>query len=154
MKTNTAGENQKRILVVEGHPQYFVSHRLPWARAAREAGYEIHVTALKTGDGDRVREEGFRYHELAEQDRSKNPATELRFLCRLYHLLCALAWLFVFGGDGVGAGAAMGHHALPHLCASPPQSDHHVPEPRRREDLRVSRRRSQRAHGRHARVGR
>lgn len=90
MKTNTAGENQKRILVVEGHPQYFVSHRLPWARAAREAGYEIHVTALKTGDGDRVREEGFRYHELAEQDRSKNPATELRFLCRLYHLLCAL----------------------------------------------------------------
>ena len=90
MKTNTTGENQKRILVVEGHPKYFVSHRLPWARAAREAGYEIHVTALKTGDGDRVREEGFRYHDLAEQDRSKNPATELRFLYRLYRLLCAL----------------------------------------------------------------
>ena len=90
MKTNTTGENQKRILVVEGHPKYFVSHRLPWARAAREAGYRIHVTALKTGDGDRVREEGFRYHDLAEQDRSKNPATELRFLYRLYHLLCAL----------------------------------------------------------------
>ena len=90
MKTNTTGENQKRILVVEGHPKYFVSHRLPWARAAREAGYEIHVTALKTGDGDRVREEGFRYHDLAEQDRSKDPATELRFLYRLYHLLCAL----------------------------------------------------------------
>lgn len=90
MKMNTTGENQKRILVVEGHPKYFVSHRLPWAQAAREAGYEIHVTALKTGDGDLVREEGFRYHELAEQDRGKNPATELRFLYRLYHLLCAL----------------------------------------------------------------
>jgi glycosyltransferase involved in cell wall biosynthesis len=85
-----SGEGQSRVLIVEGHPQYFVSHRLPWAQAAREAGYEIHVTALKTGDGDRVREEGFRYHDLAEQDRSKNPATELRFLYRLYHLLCAL----------------------------------------------------------------
>jgi hypothetical protein len=40
MKMNTTGENQKRILVVEGHPKYFVSHRLPWARAARDAGDE------------------------------------------------------------------------------------------------------------------
>ena len=38
MKTNTTGENQKRILVVEGHPKYFVSHRLPWVQDAREAG--------------------------------------------------------------------------------------------------------------------
>jgi glycosyltransferase involved in cell wall biosynthesis len=86
----STGEDPTRVLIVEGHPKYFVSHRLPWARAARESGYEIHVTALKTGDGDRVREEGFRYHDLAEQDRGRNPATELRFLYRLYHLLCAL----------------------------------------------------------------
>jgi len=39
-----------RVLVVEGHPRYFVSHRLPWTCAARKAGYEIHVTALKAGD--------------------------------------------------------------------------------------------------------
>ncbi|MCS4198125.1 glycosyltransferase family 4 protein [Salinibacter ruber] len=85
-----AAEKGERILIVEGHPKYFVSHRLPWARAAREAGYEIHVTALKTGDGDLVREEGFRYHDLAEQDRGKNPGAELRFLYRLYRLLRAL----------------------------------------------------------------
>lgn len=81
---------QKKVLIVEGHPKYFVSHRLPWARAAREAGYEIHVTALKTGDGDLVREAGFQYHDLAVQDRGKNPAAELRFLYRLYHLFRAL----------------------------------------------------------------
>ncbi len=86
---NTA-EKGGRVLIVEGHPKYFVSHRLPWARAAREAGYEIHVTALKTGDGDLVREKGFRYHDLAGQDRGKNPGAELRFLYRLYRLLRAL----------------------------------------------------------------
>lgn len=58
--------------------------------AAREAGYEIHVTALKTGDGDRVREEGFQYHALAEQDRGNNPGAELCFLLRRYRLLRAL----------------------------------------------------------------
>ncbi|MCS4160059.1 glycosyltransferase involved in cell wall biosynthesis [Salinibacter ruber] len=85
-----AAEKGGRVLIVEGHPKYFVSHRLPWARAAREAGYEIHVTALKTGDGDLVREEGFRYHGLAGQNRGKNPGVELRFLYRLYRLLRAL----------------------------------------------------------------
>jgi glycosyltransferase involved in cell wall biosynthesis len=84
------GDYGKRVLIVEGHPKYFVSHRLPWARAAREAGYEIHVTALKTGDGDLVRAEGFQYHDLAERDRGKNPAAELRFLYRLYRLFLAL----------------------------------------------------------------
>ncbi len=85
-----ANQTEKRVLVVEGHPKYFVSHRLPWARAASEAGYEVHVTALKTGDGDLVRAEGFQYHDLAEQDRGKNPGAEFRFLYRLYRLLRAL----------------------------------------------------------------
>ena len=34
------GEDPARVLIVEGHPKYFVSHRLPCARAAREAGDE------------------------------------------------------------------------------------------------------------------
>ena len=90
-RTVRGGMNQKNILVVEGHPKYFVSHRLPWARAARAAGYEVHVTALKAGDGDLVREHGFPYHAIAEQDRGTNPVTELRFLSRLYRLFRSLS---------------------------------------------------------------
>lgn len=84
------GERRDRVLIVEGHPKYFVSHRLPWARAARDAGYEMHVTALKTGNGDLVRDHGFSYHNIAERERGANPVTELNFVCRLYQLLRSL----------------------------------------------------------------
>ena len=39
-----------RILYVVTEDWYFLSHRLPMARAAKEAGYEVHVaTRLKDG---------------------------------------------------------------------------------------------------------
>ena len=90
MENGNGHEHPKKVLIVEGHPKYFVSHRLPWARAASEAGYEVHVTALKSGDGDLVRNEGFPYHHIAERDRGRNPISELGFLLKLYRLLRAL----------------------------------------------------------------
>jgi hypothetical protein len=57
-------EDQAQVLIVEGHPKYFVSHWLRCPECPR-AGYAIHVTAVKTGDGDPVREAGFRYHDRA-----------------------------------------------------------------------------------------
>ena len=77
----------KTVLLVEGHATYFRSHRLPWARAAWDAGYDVHVTALKTGGEDLVRQEGFPFHRISERDRGQNPWLELRVAARLGRLL-------------------------------------------------------------------
>ena len=75
------------VLVVEGHANYFCSHRLPWARKAREEGYEVHVTALKTGGEELVRRKGFPFHPIAGRDRGRNPLAELGIFVRLGRLL-------------------------------------------------------------------
>ena len=76
-----------RVIVVDGHPKYFCSHRLPWAQAAQDAGYDVHVTALKTGGETRVREQGFPFHPIATDDRGQNPLSELGVFVRLARLL-------------------------------------------------------------------
>lgn len=81
--------DKKKVLVVDGHAKKsFCSHRLPWARKAQEEGYEVHVTALKTGSENRVREEGFPFHPIAKQDRGQNPLVEIEVFVRL----CRLLW--------------------------------------------------------------
>ena len=53
-----------RILYVVTEDWYFLSHRLPMARAARAAGYEVHVAArMKDGQAG-IEDEGFAAHEL------------------------------------------------------------------------------------------
>ncbi len=55
----------RRILYVVTEDWYFLSHRLPMARAAKAAGYEVHVaTRLKDG-GAAIEKEGFVPHALA-----------------------------------------------------------------------------------------
>lgn len=54
-----------RILFVVTEDWYFLSHRLPMARAARAAGYEVHVAARIKDDRDRIEGEGFKAHPLA-----------------------------------------------------------------------------------------
>jgi len=75
------------VLIVEGHPTYFCSHRLPWARRAAAEGYDVHVTALKTGGEDRVRDAGFPFHPIADGDRGQNPLSELGLVVRLARLV-------------------------------------------------------------------
>ena len=77
----------RTVLIVEGHPTYFCSHRLPWARRAAAEGYDVHVTALKTGGEDGVREEGFPFHPIADGARGQNPLSELGLIVRLGRLL-------------------------------------------------------------------
>jgi glycosyltransferase involved in cell wall biosynthesis len=60
---------------------------LPWARRAEAEGYDVHVTALKTGSEDLVRREGFPFHPIAERDRDQNPLAELGVVVRLGQLL-------------------------------------------------------------------
>ncbi len=56
---------------------YFWSHRLPMARAARDAGFDIAVATRVDKHGERIEAEGFRVLPLSWSRRSINPAGAL-----------------------------------------------------------------------------
>lgn len=81
-----------RILYVVNIPRFFVSHRLPLALAAQQAGYEVHVA---TSDADsasieKIHAAGLPFHPLPLSQHSTSPRTEVKTLfalIRLYHIL-------------------------------------------------------------------
>ena len=76
-----------RILYVVTEDWYFLSHRLPMARAARDAGFEVHV-ATNVADGEApIRAEGFVPHRAHFKRGRLAPLASLstiRALRRLY----------------------------------------------------------------------
>ena len=54
-----------RILYVVTEDWYFLSHRLPMARAAKAAGYEVHVAARLKDGRAAIEKEGFVPHGLS-----------------------------------------------------------------------------------------
>ncbi len=65
---------------------YFLSHRLPMARAAREAGYAVHVATRVTRHADAIRGEGFDLHELNWRRGSFNPLGFVRAVLEIRRL--------------------------------------------------------------------
>ena len=71
-----------RLLYLVNIPRFFLTHRLPLALAAREAGYEVHV-ATSQYDRDnvaRIRATGLTHHALPLQQHGTAPLNELRAL--------------------------------------------------------------------------
>ena len=62
-----------RIIYLVTEDWYFISHRLPMARAARDAGYEVHVATRVAKHAEAIRREGFTLHPLDWQRGSTNP---------------------------------------------------------------------------------
>jgi glycosyltransferase involved in cell wall biosynthesis len=62
---------------------YFLSHRLPMARAARDAGCEVHVIARVQQGGALIEREGFLLHPVEWQRGSLNPFRVLSLLFRI-----------------------------------------------------------------------
>lgn len=63
----TAGHGspaRDRILYVVTEDWYFLSHRLPMARAARDAGFEVHVATNVADGGAAIKAEGFVLHPV------------------------------------------------------------------------------------------
>ena len=67
----------RTILYLVSEDWYFVSHRLPMARAARDAGFAVHVATRVDRDGERIRVEGFELHPITWRRGSLNPLTLL-----------------------------------------------------------------------------
>jgi glycosyltransferase involved in cell wall biosynthesis len=75
------------ILYLVSEDWYFVSHRLPMARAAKAAGFAVHVATRVDKHGDRIRAEGFELHPVVWRRGSLNPFRMLatvREIRRLY----------------------------------------------------------------------
>jgi glycosyltransferase involved in cell wall biosynthesis len=61
--------HRPKLLFLVTEDWYFCSHRLPVARAARDAGFEVLVATRVREHGEQIRREGFRLRPLAWQRR-------------------------------------------------------------------------------------
>jgi glycosyltransferase involved in cell wall biosynthesis len=121
---------QRRAMTIEGTERttprlaylvtedwYFLSHRLPMARAARAAGYEVHVLTNLTGHAAAIAREGFEVHAVRWRRGRMSPLgllTMVRTIRRLYRRLSPdLAHHVALEPTVVGSLAARG---LPVTC--------------------------------------
>ena len=81
------------LLYVVNEAYFFLSHRLPIARAAQDAGFDVHVAApadhVWAPDGFSVTEiedAGFTFHEIKLSKQGQNPVQELRTFAGLLSL--------------------------------------------------------------------
>jgi glycosyltransferase involved in cell wall biosynthesis len=75
---------RKRLLFVVTEDWYFVSHRMPIARAARDAGYDILVATRTSGNADLIENEQFTCISLKRMRRSgKSPILEVGSILEL-----------------------------------------------------------------------
>lgn len=81
--------NQK-ILFLATVDWFFISHRLPLAIAARDAGYDVTVAALDTGVADQIRDAGVDFVSLPFSRSGTNPLKELSTLLAIYRLVRSL----------------------------------------------------------------
>src|SRR5262245_27272923 len=63
----------QKILYLVSEDWYFVSHRIPMARAARKAGYEVHVATRVVDCAAQITGEGFVLHPIYWRRGSLNP---------------------------------------------------------------------------------
>ncbi|SRR5579871_1088244 len=75
-----------RLVYVATEDWYFLSHCLPMARAARAAGFEIHVATNVTEDAANIRAEGFFLHVVRFRRGKLWPFRSLQTVLTLRHL--------------------------------------------------------------------
>ena len=76
----------KKIIYLVAEDWYFCSHRLPIARAARDAGFEVVVATRINTHADCITKEGFRLIPLKIRRRSRNPIRELEAILEIVNI--------------------------------------------------------------------
>ena len=84
--------NAPKLLYVVNIPRFFVSHRLPLALAAREAGFDVHVAASEHERQyvQQITDSRLPFHPLPLSQHGLNPLTELKTLKALRQLYARL----------------------------------------------------------------
>lgn len=72
-----------QLLFVGNSFEYFVSHRLTLAQAAKSAGWSVHVATPPSKRGLSLEPHGIRHHVLAMDRKGINPLQEFRSLLRI-----------------------------------------------------------------------
>lgn len=72
-----------RLLFLVTEDWYFCSHRMSVARAARDAGWEVHVACRVNAHGEQIQSEGFVLHPLRLSRSSTNPLGELAAIAEI-----------------------------------------------------------------------
>ena len=75
-----------KLLYLVTEDWFFWSHRLPMARAARDAGFDVVVACRVRDHGERIRGEGFRLAALSLRRGSRNPFFDLAALIEIVAL--------------------------------------------------------------------
>lgn len=75
-----------RLLFFENNPAYFLSHRLPLARAAERLGFEVQVATMPGKSTRDIESAGFAVHTVRMHRSSMNPLAELLTLARIRRL--------------------------------------------------------------------
>ena len=81
-----AARDKPVILYLVTEDWYFWSHRLPIARAARDAGWEVLVATRVGNHGERIEREGFRLIPIKMRRRSLAPWAEIAAIAGLLRL--------------------------------------------------------------------
>jgi len=76
----------RKLLFLVSEDWYFCSHRLPIARAARDAGAEVIVATRVRDHAEPIKAEGFRLIPLELSRSGRNPIRDLRTLAALIRL--------------------------------------------------------------------
>lgn len=77
---------RRRLLMVVNNPAFFLSHRLPVAMEAREAGYEVHIATMDGPSVASIVEHGLTHHVIPLSRSGRNPVQELRSVWALWRL--------------------------------------------------------------------
>ncbi len=77
---------KRKVLFLQTQDYTFWSHRLPFAKAALAAGYEVVVAAHEEAHGERIRAEGLRLIPLPWRRSGVNPFYELYLVWRIIRL--------------------------------------------------------------------
>lgn len=77
----------KKLLYLVNEGTFFLLHRGALARAAKEAGYEVHVATPRDAEAEaKYSEYGFIYHPIPLSRKGANPLGELKTLHSIYQL--------------------------------------------------------------------
>jgi glycosyltransferase involved in cell wall biosynthesis len=79
-------ETAPRLLYLVSEDWYFLSHRLPMARAARDAGFDVHVATRVIEGGAAIRAEGFALHPIPFARGTLSPIAAWRTISALREL--------------------------------------------------------------------
>src|SRR5690606_37938797 len=85
-----SASGRQRLLYVVNNPAFFLSHRLPIALAARDAGYDAHVATMAGAASADIVAHGLHHHEIPMSRGGKNPLQECATLFALWRLYRSL----------------------------------------------------------------